>query len=501
MSTKKNNLKILLASAECAPFAKTGGLGDVLGSLPGPLKKLGNDVRVIIPKYGSIDAKKYKLKKIKSNIKIISNKKVEKINLWLGQIPGSRVPIYFIDSKKYFGSDKVYFATKFDSERFLFFSLASLQILPLINFKPDVIHCHDYHAGFIPDLIKTGRGIFPSLIESDNDEAWNDIKTVYTIHNFIYQGQAEVDILSTGNLTKNSLASLSVDAKDGDINFVVQAILNSNAITTVSPTYSKEIMTKEFGAGLEKIVKRRKKDLVGIINGIDMDFFNPKKDKSLYKKYDYKSLDKKKENKANLQKKLGLPVKDIPLVGLVSRLTWQKGVDLITEKFADLDCQFVFLGTGEKIYEKHLDKLSKKYPEKISTKIMFDVGLANQIYAGSDVFLMPSRFEPCGLGQMISMRYGTIPLVRETGGLKDTVPRLSEGEEKLTKVNTIKAKGFSFKKLSSNVLYKELERAIQVYYNKKKVWKKIQVNGMREDFSWDNSAKKYLNLYKKVIKK
>lgn len=493
--SKNKNMKILFASAECAPFAKTGGLGDVLGSLPGPLKKLGNDVRVVIPKYGSIDPKKHKLKKIKSNIDIISNRKIEKINLWQGEIPGSKVPVYFIDNKKYFGDDRVYFSTKFDSERFLFFSLASLQILPLIEFKPDVIHCHDYHAGFIPDLIKTGRGAFPSLIPASGQGRWDDIKTVYTIHNFIFQGQTEVNVLSTGNLTKNSLASLNVDAKDGDINFVVQAILNSNAITTVSPTYSREIMTKEFGAGLERLVKKRKKDLVGIINGIDMDLFNPKKDKSLHKKFDFKSLDKKKENKKYLQKKLGLPVKDVPLIGLVSRLTWQKGVDLVTEKFADLDCQFVFLGTGEKVYEKHLASLAKKYPEKISTKIMFDIKLANQIYAGSDMFLMPSRFEPCGLGQMIAMRYGTVPLVRETGGLKDTVPKLNQKED-----NRTMAKGFSFKKLSEDALYKELKRAINVYYNNEKAWKRIQVNGMKEDFSWDNSAKKYLNLYKKIIK-
>lgn len=485
----KKKIKVLFASAEVAPFAKTGGLGDVVGSLPGPLKKLGTDVRIVMPKYGFIDSRKNKLKKIKSNIAIASSFKMEKINLWEGFLPGSKVLVYFIENKKYFSENKVYFSTAFDSERFLFFSLASLQILPVIGFKPDVIHCHDYHAAMIPDLIKASSGLNKNL---------RNIKTVYTIHNFIYQGQSDPKILSAGNLSKNSLELLKKDAKDGDINFVVQGVLGSDAVTTVSETYAKEITTKEFGAGLEKIIRKRRKSLTGILNGIDVDFFNPAKDKNIYRKYSLKSINKKKDNKTYLQKKLGLDVNpDTPLIGLVSRLTWQKGVDLISDKIGELDCQLVFLGTGEKKYEDHLKKLAKKYPNKISANILFDVKLANQIYASSDIFLMPSRFEPCGLGQMIAMRYGAVPLVRETGGLKDTVQRLSDKDLKTGKAAN--AKGFSFKDQSQETLYKELKRAVGVYHNNKAIWKGILENGMNEDFSWNKSAQKYLELYRKII--
>ena len=485
----KKKIKVLFASAEVAPFAKTGGLGDVVGSLPGPLKKLGADVRIVMPKYGFIDSRKNKLKKIKSDIGIKSNLKIEKINLWEGFLPGLKVPVYFIENKRYFSENKVYFSTAFDSERFLFFSLAALQILPEINFKPDVIHCHDYHSAMIPDLIKANRGLNKNL---------ENVRTVYTIHNFLYQGQSNPKILSTGNLSKNSLDLLKKDSKDGDINFVVQGVLGADAVTTVSETYAKEITTKEFGAGLEKIIRKRKKDLTGILNGIDVDFFNPGKDKNIYKNYDFKAFKIKKENKAYLQKKLGLPGKpDVPMIGLVSRLTWQKGVDFISDDFGKLDCQYVFLGTGEGRYEQQLKNFAKKFPDKVSANMMFDVKLANQIYASADMFLMPSRYEPCGLGQMIAMCYGTVPVVRETGGLKDTVERLSEKDAKAGRAG--KAKGFSFKNTSSEALFRELKRAVNIYYKNKKVWEELQSNGMREDFSWNNSAKKYLELYRKII--
>lgn len=469
----KNKIKILMASAEIAPLAKAGGLADVIGSLPPALKKLNCDVRLIMPLYGSVNRRKYNIKKIKSNIVIISNNHKIKINLYETKLPKTNVKIYLIENKKYFGDKEIY--TKHNAEKFLFFSLSTLNILRIIKFMPDIIHCHDFHTALISDLIKVSP-----------DPEIKDIKTIFTIHNLNHQGITGIKTLATGNLSKNSLKSLTRDAQDGDINFMVQGILNSNIITTVSKTYAKEITTSIYGAHLERIIRMRKKDVHGVVNGIDINFFNPSKDKFIVKKYSIKSLKNKAINKLALQKEVGLPqTKNVPLVGLVSRLVWQKGLELITEDFAKLDCQFVFLGTGQKKYEQHLTKLAKKYPNKFASKIMFDVGLAQRIYAGSDMFLMPSRFEPCGLGQMIAMRYGTVPVVRSTGGLADTVD---------SKV------GFKFKEFSNKALLKSLKKACNTYYKKPKEWEKIQKNGMKKDFSWDNSAKEYLRLYKKILK-
>ncbi len=471
MTAKKNKLKILMVAAEASPFAKAGGLADVVGSLPPALKKEGCDVRIIMPKYGMIDEKKFKLKSIHKNIEISSDGHKTKINLWQTKLPGTSVIVYFIENKKYFGKKDIYYEN--NSERFLFFSLATLKTLPIINFQPDVIHCHDYHSAMITDLLKTNKDPFLKFT-----------KTLYTIHNINYQGKSDIDVLSTGNLSEDSLKTLSIDARDGDINFMAQAILNSDAINTVSKTYAKEITTSFYGKNLDNLLQKRKKDLYGIVNGIDVKFFNPSTDKFIKQKYSKKYINKKVENKLYLQKKLGLEVnKNIPLAGLIGRLVWQKGIDLISNRFTKLNCQFVFLGTGHKEYENHLKKLEKKYPQKISAKIMFDIKLAQEIYAGSDIFLMPSRFEPCGLGQMIAMRYGTIPVVRATGGLDDTVN---------------KKVGFKFKDFTKTDFYNALKSAIILYKTNPKKWKEMQINAMKKDFSWNSSAKKYIALYKKL---
>ena len=461
-----------MTTAELAPFAKVGGLGDVVSSLPLAIKKLGVDVRVIMPLYGSIDRKKYKLKKIYSDLEIPSGRVLLKINIWQAFLPESKVIVYFIDAPDYFTYDDVY-AHGDNSERFLFFSYASLFCLPAIKFQPDIIHCHDSHTALIPDMLKVS-----------DFEYLQNIKTLYTIHNFRYQGKTRPLSLSTGNLHKNSLKVLTKDASDGDINFMVQGVLNADLVNTVSKTYAKEITTSAYGASLEKIIRKRKDDLYGIINGIDMDFFNPSKDKHISENYSYKSINKKIKNKLALQKRLGLNEdKDKAVVGLVSRLAWQKGIELITDDFANLNCQFVFLGTGDKKYEKHLIKFAKNNPKQISAQIKFEVKLAQEIYAGADIFLMPSRFEPCGLGQMIAMRYGTVPVARATGGLVDTIN---------------KKNGFLFKNVDSEEFYKCLENALDVYYNKKDKWRKMQINGMKADFSWDRSAKEYLRIYRKL---
>lgn len=474
---KNKKLNILMAAAEINPFAKAGGLADVAGSLPPAIKKLGHDVRLIMPKYGLIDEKKYKLKKIVSNFEIPTAKNSIKINLWKAKLPGHNVIVYFIDNKKYFGRKSIYWGN--DSERFLFFSLAVVHILPRIKFKPDIMHCHDFHTAMIIDLIKASN-LYNSY--------YQDTKSIYTIHNLNYQGVSELDVLSTGNLSKDLLKSLTKDAQDGDINFMAQGIVNADMINTVSPTYAKEITTSTFGAGLSKVIRANKDKLVGIINGLDLDFFNPEKDSLVKHKYNLKTLHKKDENKKWLQKKMGLPVNEnTALVGLVSRIVWQKGINLITEDLvSDLGCQFVFLGSGQKEYEDQLKKLAKKYPKKVKAHMKFSLELAPQIYAGSDIFIVPSRYEPCGLGQMIAMRYGAVPVVRATGGLADTVD---------------KKVGFKFKEFKKNSLKMALHRALNVYYDQPKKWQKLKKNGMKRDFSWDKSAKKYVAMYQKTLNK
>ncbi len=466
---RNKEIKILMASAEAAPFAKVGGLADIVGSLPGALKKLGCDVRVIIPLYGSVDRKKYKLKKTFSNVLILTNGRIVKVNLW--QTNYHEVKFYFIDYKKYFGNKKVYFGN--NAERFLFFSSVCLRILPVIKFKPDIIHCHDFHTAMITDLIKARNLSY---------------KTLYTIHNLNYQGKSEIEVLSSGNLAVDSLESLTKDAQDNDINFMTQGIINAGLVNTVSPTYSKEMATSVYGAGLEKIIKQNQSKISGILNGLDVDFFNPAADRNIKYKYSIKTLNNKIKNKLYLQKLLGLPAdKNIALVGFISRLAWQKGIELIAEDLIeDSNCQFIFLGTGQKNYESYLKKLGRKYPDKVSARIEFDIKLAQMIYAGSDIFLMPSRFEPCGLGQMIAMRYGAVPIVRATGGLEDTV------DEKV---------GFSFIDFSPEKLFQALKKALNIYYSKPKKWQKIQKNGMKRDFSWNKSAKEYLKLYSKLAVK
>ncbi|MCD4762170.1 glycogen synthase [bacterium] len=466
-------IKVLMAAAEAAPFAKAGGLADVVGSLPPALAKLGVDIRLILPLYGHINREKYKLKKIYADLEVPSGMAMMKINLWQGKLPGTSVLIYFIDCPAYFKYKGVY-APGDNSERFLFFSLAALYATPLLKFIPDIVHCQDSHTALIPDILKV-----------TNLQYLQNIKTLYTIHNYRYQGKTRVITLRTGNLHKESLKALTKDAQDGDINFMAQGVLNADLVNTVSATYAREITTSAYGAGLEKIIRKRKKDLYGIVNGIDVEKFDPRTDKLIFKNFSVRSLEKKADNKMALQKKLGLKVdKDKALVGLVSRLVWQKGLDLITERFSKLHCQFVFLGTGQPEYEKHLKKLAKKFPQRFCARIEFDLKLAMEIYASSDIFLMPSRFEPCGLGQMIAMRYGTVPLARSTGGLADTID---------------KETGFLFKNVSRTEFYSCLRDALGVYYNYPDQWRQLQVNCMNRDFTWDRSAKEYLKLYRKML--
>jgi starch synthase len=473
---KTKNLKVLFAASECTPIAKVGGLGDVIGSLPKALKKLGVDVRIVIPEYKIVKTKRHKFSLKATKVKV----KNSQINVFQGFLPESRVILYLLEKEQYFAENGIYFeksafVSSFkEIQRFLFFSLAVLETFQNINWRPDILHCHDWHTAIIAPLLKSKN--------------WKiKPKTLLTIHNLANQGKWRTsNVLRFLSLEGNEINSIEGKDERKKLNILAQGILNADLLNTVSPTYAKEILTKKYGEGLEKILLKRKKDLHGILNGIDQERFNPREDSNIKTNYSVRSLIKKKENKVALQGVFNLPGRDVPLFGFISRLTYQKGVDLIEKIIPWLvnsESQLVILGTGEKKYEETLSRLTKKYPYNISARIKFDPVLAQKIYAGSDFFLMPSRFEPCGLGQLISQRYGTIPIVRETGGLSDTV------EEQKT--------GFLFKRYKLGSFWKAVKRALNIYRDKKKL-ELMQKRTMKKDFSWKNSAKEYLKLYNKL---
>lgn len=470
--------KVLFVASECTPIAKVGGLGDIIGSLPRVLKKSGPDVRVAMPKYGVIDDKKYPSRLIASGIKIDE----EKINVYRAHLPKSKVIVYLLENKRFFSENDVYFErTAFvnsfkEIKRFLFFSKAVLEIFSAINWSPEIIHCHDWHSAIVPLLLK---------LKIKNKR----LKTLLTIHNLANQGKWEArEILNFLNLKGNETESLKIKNGEGNLNILEQGILNVDILNTVSKTYKKEILTKEYGEGLENSLFKRKKSLHGILNGLDVEKFDPKTDPNIKVNYSQKSPDKKIRNKLELQKIVGFSrSKNTPFLGFINRLTPQKGVDLIIEIIPELvkmDFQLIILGVGLKFYEEKLFRLAKKYPQNISTQIKFDPILAQKIYTGSDIFLMPSKFEPCGLGQMIAMRYGTIPIVRKTGGLVDTI------KDKKT--------GFLFEKYESDALLKIIKFAAE-YYKNKSAWRELTKRAMNQDFSWRRPAREYLKLYKKLV--
>ncbi|MDZ7798833.1 MAG: glycogen/starch synthase [Patescibacteria group bacterium] len=486
--------KILLTAAELTPMAKVGGLADVIGALPKNLIRNHVDTRIIIPKYGIIDEKEYNLKKIASDIKVPFGNKEELINIWQSHLPGSAVLVYFIDNQKYLGRNGVYFekdaspgGSSPECQRFTFFSRSIFETFKPLNFHPEVIHLHDWHVGIIPFLKNYLGQKNPSI---------RKIKTLLTIHNLAYQGNYNYrEVLDYLNIKKEEAKNMKFMPLDkNNIKYLRQAILHADSLNTVSPTYAQEIMNAEYGAGLEKELQKRKEDLHGILNGIDVERFNPALDQEIIKQYSIDRLENKKINKKNLQKISGLKQsEDTPVLGLVGRLAEQKGIDLILQilpKLAKNNCQLVLLGTGNKELEENLKKAAKKYKNWLSATIDFDASLAQKIYAGSDMFLMPSRYEPCGLGQMIAMRYGNIPIVRATGGLADTVHEFNPENE----VGT----GFCFEKFEASEFYKATKRALEVYKNKEK-WLKLMKNGMKKDFSWNKSAKKYIELYHQLI--
>lgn len=475
-------MKILIAASESHPFIKTGGLGDVIGALPKDLKDLGIDVRVVIPNYRDIK------KEIKDNLKFIKQFTVRVS--WRNQYCGileyeyNGVTYYLIDNEYYFKRDGLY-GYYDDGEKFAFFNRAVLEFIKEIDWKPDVIHCNDWQTGMIPVLYK---------VEYSKNSFYKNIKTIISIHNLFFQGTFSPEILPELFGYDYELFNNGSIELHGGVSFLKGAINYSDKITTVSKTYAEEIKTPEYGEKLDGLLRYRNNVLKGIVNGIDYEEYNPETDKYIFKNYSISSIERKKENKEYLQKKLGLKVdKDIPMIGMVSRLTHQKGCDLITNMMEGLlkeNVQVVILGTGDYMYEESFKYFQDKYKDKVSANIKFDNAFAHEIYAASDMFLMPSLFEPCGLGQLIALRYGALPIVRETGGLKDTVTPYNE--------YTGEGNGFSFKNYSYIELKDTIDKALKVYKNEK-IWQRLIVQSINSDNSWKKSAMEYKNMYEELI--
>lgn len=479
-------MKILFAASECVPFIKTGGLADVVGSLAPVLAEKGHDVRVILPKYGMIpkefEEKMHHALDFETNLG------------WRHQYCGIEtlelrgVTYYFVDNRYYFGRNYVYGLGGDEYERYSFFCRATLNALPLLSFKPDVIHAHDWQAGMIPALLS---------IQYGQDPFYAGIKTVFTIHNLQYQGIFGIkDVQDVLGLPDNVFTNDKLECF-GSANFLKGGIVYSDEVTTVSPSYAEEIQTAYYGERLDGLLRAKREHLSGILNGIDTLGFNPQTDPFLVKNYGPEDMSGKKECKQALQEQLGLQLRpDVPIIAMVSRLSNQKGLDLVDYVIADImreDVQLVCLGMGDSRYVNLFSWAEQNYPGRVAARFVMDNALANRIYAGADMFLMPSAFEPCGLSQMIALRYGTVPVVRETGGLRDTVLSYNEF--------TGEGNGFSFFNYNAHDMLHVLQRAINYYWNKKDVWKLLQKRGMEEDYSWAHSSLKYLELYGKLFPK
>ena len=474
-------MKVLYVASEALPFMASGGLGDVAGSLPQALRKRLIGCRVVMPLYDTIK------QELKDKMTFITNISVPVA--WRRQYCGifqakhEGVIYYFIDNQYYFKRDTIY-GHYDDAERFTFFARAVLEILPVVDFKPDIIHCNDWQSALTP--------VFYSTFYS-KDPWYQGIKTVFTIHNIQYQGTYGMELV--GDVIGLNPADTSVVEYDGDVNFMKGAIECANKVTTVSPSYAGEILDPWYSHGLDTILRERQWKLQGILNGIDVDNYNPETDKAIIKNYTVKDVKAgKAANKKDLQKAMGLPEKaDTPIIGLVSRLVSHKGLDLIKGILDELryttDVQVAVLGSGDWQYENFFKEMQAKYPDKLAVTIGFIPALSRKGYAGSDLFLMPSKSEPCGLSQMIALRYGSVPIVRETGGLRDSITDSGDGQ----------GNGFTFKTYNAHDMLGAIRRGLDSYWDKAN-WDVLVERAMNCDLSWGKSANEYIKMYKEVLK-
>lgn len=472
-------MKVLYATSEALPFIASGGLGDVAGSLPHALRKRLIGCRVVLPMYDTIK------QALKDTMKFITHISVPVA--WRRQYCGifeakhNGVIYYLIDNQYYFKRDTIY-GHYDDAERFAFFSRAVLEIIPYIDFKPDIIHCNDWQTALTP--------VYYSAMYA-NSPGYENIKTIFTIHNIQYQGVYGKELLEDVLGIPADKASLL--EYDGCINFMKGAIECADKVTTVSPSYADEILDPWYSHGLDSILNERRYKLSGILNGIDTVGYDPATDKCIKANFSADDVSGKKIDKKALQKEMGLPVKPgVPVIGMVTRLVSHKGLDLVKgildELLATSEMQLVVLGSGDYEYESYFRWIAEKYPDKVGLRIGFVPELARKIYAGADMFLMPSKSEPCGLSQMVALRYGTVPIVRETGGLRDSITDCGDG----------KGNGFTFKSYNAHDMLDAIRRALTLYYNGD--WNELVLRALNCDFSWGRSANAYIRLYKETLK-
>ena len=472
-------MKVCFIAAEAAPFVKVGGLGDVIGSLPKALRELGVDARVILPLYSSIDRERFGLK-YKAYQFVDLGWRHSYCGIFETEVDG--VPCYFVDNEQYFNRDSIYGQAD-DGERFAFFSKAALEILPALDFKPDVVNVNDWHTAL--------SVIYLDVLKSREAEFYKDMKSVLSIHNIEFQGK--FNPYEMGNLFGLENKYFDALIYNGDLNLLKGAIQLADRVNTVSETYAREILDPYFSYGLDKILNVEQGKLRGILNGIDVDKFNPKTDPMIPVNYDLKTFEDKVQNKLAFQKEMDLEVNaDIPLIGMVTRLTHQKGIDLIlqaSEEILKTGAQLVILGTGDAHYESALRSLEHYRHDRVRSILLFSNEMSAKIYAASDLFLMPSKTEPCGLSQLISMRYGTVPVVHRVGGLRDTVIPFTG----------VEGNGFTFESFQAGDMMDAIYRAVTCFYQSPDEWKQIIKNNLQKDVSWEQSAKKYLDLYHEVV--
>ncbi|KAF0219232.1 MAG: starch [Geobacteraceae bacterium] len=485
-------LKILIAASEAVPFAKEGGLADVVGALPRVLAKMGHDVRVVMPRYYKVNREKLALTLLPGVLTvpmgIIGN---QYCGVYEGRMPDSDVPIYFLDHEEYYGRSGLYEVDNqgyLDNDnRFAFLSKGTLELCKMINFRPDVIHAHDWHTAAIPVLMNTSYRHDPFVGEA---------ASLLTVHNMQHQGSFYEGLMDVLDIGWEHFTFLGLE-KENQTNLLKGGMYHATLLNTVSEGYAREMQTKEFGWGLEWVVRERGADLYGILNGVDDHEWNPETDPLIAARYSAVDLSGKALCKQDLQRNCGLPeLPDVPLIGMVSRLVKQKGIDVLAEaiyRILDLDLQFVLLGAGEPWTHFYFGDIKAAYPRKFGVHIGYNNTLAHKIEAGSDFFLMPSAFEPCGLNQMYSMRYGTLPIVRATGGLDDSVENFDEAN--------LAGTGFKFNELTASALFDTVGWAVYTWYNRRDAMERLIKNAMEKRFTWEEAAAKYEKLYYLAVEK
>jgi len=470
-------MRVLFAAVEMSPLAKVGGLADVTGSLPKALVRAGHDVRVIMPLHAGIDTAAYGFRRVLADVLVETPRGAERTSLWEGTVGG--VTTYLIEAMDLFERPAIY-GEPDDLQRFLFFSDAVLATVPELEWRPEVLHLQDWHTAFVA-----------ARLRAEPSHPLAHAALVYTIHNLALRGDFDAAFARANGLVIPRVAGVGAGDRR---NAMALGILCADVISTVSETYAREILTPEFGAGLDPLLRRRREDLFGIVNGIDLEAFDPARDPDIPAHFSAADPAPKREDKVALQRECGLPVdEEIPLVGVVNRLFWQKGMDIAADgvgrTLKDTPLQLVVLGTGDALYERQLKELERRHPANVRVVLGFEPALGQRIYAGADMFLMPSRYEPCGLGQMIAMHYGAVPVVRRTGGLADTVPDDDE--------HPGAGAGFQFEAADGDALAATLRRAVHAYRDPAR-WRAIMQRGMTRDLSWDEAAGKYVALYERA---